>query len=798
VTVAGQGPGNYYASHDLDVQTEAFISSDGKFWGLSADEYQSDLLFKRTTFDLLLSETVWIRSDNERAQWFNHPGYGNIVEVGDYVYIFFWERALESNDWKTVARVARVCKNDSGIMDNRINVNAFSSFVKIQISCNNTPPAQASSASRIYPYVVDAFYVENGNFQPGSPQGYFYAVFQASSPLEDSGPTGSALCVFDYNKVESALNSRTLVNLKMGTTVASEPVNCETAPSRTIDDVIKVTLSPQIVTNEETALRKPLHLLADGERFSRLVVDQAVGVDGNTYEVVFVLSTHKFFETLYLYKLSYVMNRRQSSVVNYKLKLVERSEWEFKDQDTFGMYRPHKGKRMELVKFENKTWLYISSEAGVFRLRTDDCSQYTTCEQCLNAADPHCAFDGEQQKCVSVAERSNKSALTQYLGDSVPSSVCSGVPLTGTVSPTATHSTDDRSTSPPPPSSSPATPPTSGGTNHSVGTDGIVTGPTARETALEWWPFIVGGIVGIFVGIVAGIFLSLFWRHRVAMHRANKSRSVLPKYVSYAANGKDKERKNSHPSNIDVMVEKPNNAVDPEDYHRKESPPLQEDYHNFSLSRNPVKGKSVDPVPEGFSGEEKANVPVKMRRTKSDHDALVVRKPSEQTSSDSAVSLHEHDPNLADSSSDPPGSPITNVEWNMYQTNLASGSVDVDGDYKLRNVPVTPTTTNNHRHSRLSQGSFAMNGTFLNDPSYGCQSPTLSMHSGSNEVFMTGANRASFQSSSNGPNESSSSAVNSPGSRPASRSRRSSLLISFGKSKGVQISPPPAADSFDC
>ena len=32
------------------------------------------------------------------------------MEVGDYVYIFFWERALESNDWKTVARVARVCK----------------------------------------------------------------------------------------------------------------------------------------------------------------------------------------------------------------------------------------------------------------------------------------------------------------------------------------------------------------------------------------------------------------------------------------------------------------------------------------------------------------------------------------------------------------------------------------------------------------------------------------------------------------------------------------------------------------
>ena len=33
VTVAGQGPGNYYASHDLDVQTEAFISSQ-LWWNL--------------------------------------------------------------------------------------------------------------------------------------------------------------------------------------------------------------------------------------------------------------------------------------------------------------------------------------------------------------------------------------------------------------------------------------------------------------------------------------------------------------------------------------------------------------------------------------------------------------------------------------------------------------------------------------------------------------------------------------------------------------------------------------------
>ena len=58
-----------------------------------------------------------------------------------------------------------------------------------------------------------------------------YSCSCVYSPLDDTGPTGSALCVFDYNLVESALNSLDLMNLDSGTEITSnEPVNVSVWP----------------------------------------------------------------------------------------------------------------------------------------------------------------------------------------------------------------------------------------------------------------------------------------------------------------------------------------------------------------------------------------------------------------------------------------------------------------------------------------------------------------------------------------------------------------------------------------
>ena len=297
----------------------------------------------------------------------------------------------------------------------------------------------------------------------------------------------------------------------------------------------------------------------------------------------------------------------------------------------------------------------------------------------------------------------------------------------------------------------------------------------------------MGIVVGLFVGIIVGIFVSLFWTHRVAIQKASKSKTFLPVYSHAASCGK--REKNGHVATGGGLSEKPNNAVDPEEYHRKESPPLKEDYHNFSLSRPNSKGNSRDPILQSNSEDKEVNdVSPSVRRSHSQEPAIIQMLP-EPNSSDSAVSLQEHDPNLANNSPHSPGSPVTNMEWKMYQTNLVTGSNDVDGDYKLLHPPAN---TGPRRPNRLSQGSLGMNGSFLNDPGIGCSSPSCSIKSGPSEVFSYIANSPGSRNSYS-PNEATSTPVGSAGNRSSSRTRRSSLLFTRGKTTKVS-----SCESYDC
>lgn len=68
--------------------------------------------------------------------------------------MFFWETPLEGSDDRPVARVARVCKTDPGIRDERLTVNVFSSFVKVQLNCSSAPPPQSdTTTTKVYPFI---------------------------------------------------------------------------------------------------------------------------------------------------------------------------------------------------------------------------------------------------------------------------------------------------------------------------------------------------------------------------------------------------------------------------------------------------------------------------------------------------------------------------------------------------------------------------------------------------------------------------------------------------------------------
>ena len=115
-----------------------------------------------------------------------------------------------------------------------------------------------------------------------------------------------------------------------------------------------------------------------------MVVDQATSLDGLTYDVIFVLSTHKckwranyvascpihssplcplgatyivcvtivfaaVFEKLYLYKVTYGTGRRSNvRKVSYKVEVMADEALLKKNEEVYGKYLPHEGNRMEL------------------------------------------------------------------------------------------------------------------------------------------------------------------------------------------------------------------------------------------------------------------------------------------------------------------------------------------------------------------------------------------------------------------------------------------------------------------
>ncbi len=118
--------------------------------------------------------------------WLSRPNFVGAFDVGNFVYFFFRETAVEyTNCGKAIySRVARVCKNDRGELKD-----TWATFLKARLNC---------SLPGDYPFYFDeiqsVFYLEA--------EATFYATF--STP-ENAIP-GSAVCAFSLSDVERAFD----------------------------------------------------------------------------------------------------------------------------------------------------------------------------------------------------------------------------------------------------------------------------------------------------------------------------------------------------------------------------------------------------------------------------------------------------------------------------------------------------------------------------------------------------------------------------------------------------------------
>ncbi|XP_062599746.1 semaphorin-2A-like, partial [Saccostrea cucullata] len=122
-------------------------------------------------------------------RWLNEPQFVASFDVGEDVYFFFREIALEYTNFmkKMVSRVARVCKKDLG--GSSLLVNKWTTYQKARLNCS-----LPGSFPFYFDLIQDVQLVNNT----------FYGLFISSV----NGSSGSAICAFTVDSVKDRFADR--------------------------------------------------------------------------------------------------------------------------------------------------------------------------------------------------------------------------------------------------------------------------------------------------------------------------------------------------------------------------------------------------------------------------------------------------------------------------------------------------------------------------------------------------------------------------------------------------------------
>jgi len=123
---------------------------------------------------------------------FTEPNFVGSFDIGEYVYFFFRETAVEYiNCGKAVySRIARVCKKDVG--GKNLLAHNWATYLKARLNC---------SISGEFPFYFNEI---QSVYQLPSDKSRFFATFTTST----NGLIGSAVCSFHINEIQAAFNGK--------------------------------------------------------------------------------------------------------------------------------------------------------------------------------------------------------------------------------------------------------------------------------------------------------------------------------------------------------------------------------------------------------------------------------------------------------------------------------------------------------------------------------------------------------------------------------------------------------------
>ncbi|XP_052099537.1 semaphorin-2A-like isoform X2 [Mytilus californianus] len=206
-------------------------------------------------------------------KWMKEPQFVGSFDVGDRVFIFFRETAVETDpsEKKIYSRVAKVCKKDIG--GNSLLRNKWTSFQKAKLDC--FIPGKL-------PVCLDS--IQDVTMRDN----VFYGLFTTTT-----GSSASAICAFNLTSIDTVLDGpfkeQTTVNsfwTEVSTVPTPRPGKC-TNESMTLSDSVLQFIAdhPLMHQKVQPMYGKAIFSLDDEEL-------QQLELDSNTKEIVFYAASN--------------------------------------------------------------------------------------------------------------------------------------------------------------------------------------------------------------------------------------------------------------------------------------------------------------------------------------------------------------------------------------------------------------------------------------------------------------------------------------------------------------------------
>ncbi|XP_048194719.1 semaphorin-4D-like [Perognathus longimembris pacificus] len=361
-------------------------------------------LYAGTTYNFLGSEFIISRNyfyshlqTESDIPWLYEPNFvhadvirnsrDGFKDDDDKVYFFFTEVSVEYYFLFNlqVPRIARVCVDDQG--GQKILQNKWTSFLKAKLLCSQP------DLGLIFNIVKDAFVLH----PPRAEEPVIYALFVPQ--LNNVGM--SAICTYALSTVEAVFSHGKYLQKASvhsypkwvtyhGEVPTPRPGMCINSETRAANynsslhlpdkTLLFIRDHPLIAESVTPIGNKPI-LVKKDVNYTQIVVDRTQALDKNFYDVMFIGTAHGT-----LHKAVQLQNGMH---IIEETRLFQNSE---------------PVQNLLLSSKKGSKFAYASCNSGVVQVPLAFCRKHSSCEECVLARDPYCAWSPSEGACVALPE----------------------------------------------------------------------------------------------------------------------------------------------------------------------------------------------------------------------------------------------------------------------------------------------------------------------------------------------------------------------------------------------------------